>query len=82
MIAMAIIVALGGMSTSIQSGFLGILRRAWAALPARPARHQRLAEQRGRQRLPGGAPAPDRGCVGPVSSFRYATTIADVSPDQ
>jgi putative ABC transport system permease protein len=80
MIAMAIIVALGGMSTSIQAGFLGILKKSLGSdyllvppaisvwqnnVGANASLVERLHQIEG---------------VGPVSSFRYATTIADVKP--
>jgi putative ABC transport system permease protein len=80
MIAMAIIVALGGMSTSIQQGFLGILKRSLGSdyllvppaisvwqnnVGANASLVERLREIKG---------------VGPVSTFRHATTIADVTP--
>ena len=80
MIAMAIIVALGGMSTSIQQGFLGILKKSLGSdylfippaisvwqnnVGANATLVQRLRQIEG---------------VGPVSTFRYATTIADVKP--
>jgi len=78
MIAMAIIVALGGMSTSIQSGFLGLLKKSLGSdylfvppaisvwqnnVGANASLVERLHQIEG---------------VGPVSSFRYATTIFDV----
>ena len=80
MIAMAIIVALGGMSTSIQQGFLGILKKSLGSdyllvppaisvwqnnVGANATLVERLHQIEG---------------VGPVSTFRYATTIADVKP--
>jgi putative ABC transport system permease protein len=80
MVAMAIIVALGGMSTSIQSGFLGILKKSLGSdylfvppaisvwqnnVGANASLVERLHQIEG---------------VGPVSTFRYATTIADVKP--
>ena len=80
MIAMAIIVALGGMSTSIQSGFLGLLKKSLGSdylfvppaisvwqnnVGANASLVERLHQIDG---------------VGPVSTFRYATTIFDVKP--
>jgi putative ABC transport system permease protein len=80
MIAMAIIVALGGMSTSIQQGFLVILKKSLGSdylfvppaisvwqnnVGANASLVERLHQIEG---------------VGPVSTFRYATTIADVKP--
>jgi putative ABC transport system permease protein len=80
MIALAIIVALGGMSASINQGFMGILKKSlgsdYLIIPPAIALWQndvganadlvtRLHQIEG---------------VGPISSLRYAAAIADVKP--
>lgn len=80
MIALAIIVALGGMSASINQGFLGILKKSlgsdYLIVPPAIAVWQ--------NDVGANASLVDRlrqiDGVGPVSSLRYAAAIADVKP--
>ena len=80
MIAMAIIVALGGMTTSISQGFMDILKRSLGSdylfvppaisvwqnnVGANASLVERLRQIEG---------------VGPISTFRYAASVADVKP--
>jgi putative ABC transport system permease protein len=80
MIAMAIIVALGGMTTSISQSFLGLLKQTLGSdylfvppaisvwqnnVGANASLVERLRQIDG---------------VGPISTFRYAASIADVKP--
>lgn len=80
MIALAIIVALGGMTASVNQGFLGILQKSlgsdYLIIPPAIALWQNdvganasLVERL--RQIPG---------VGPVSTLRYAAAIADVKP--
>jgi putative ABC transport system permease protein len=80
MIALAIIVALGGMSASVSKGFLGILQKSlgsdYLIIPPAIAMWQndvgaKASLVESLRQIQG---------VGPVSSLRYAAAIADVKP--
>ncbi len=80
MIALAIIVALGGMSASINQGFLGILKKSLGSdyLLIPPAIALWQNDVGASTNLVSSLRQIDG--VGPVSSLRYAAAIADVKP--